>query len=41
MDYCNGVENPCHRLDKPAVTDSEVDIYFWVHIYFSPIERNI
>lgn len=23
MDYCNGVENLCHRLDKPAVTDWE------------------
>lgn len=23
MDYCNGIENLCHRLDKPAVTDGE------------------
>lgn len=23
MDYCNGIENLCHRLDKPDVTDGE------------------
>ena len=42
MDYCDGVENLCHRLDKPAVTDwEEMKVKLWVYIYFNPIERDI